>query len=195
MKSKRKLRFFPLIKYILLTLFLWFLIHNLYLLVDGLSDRIATVNLGVVLGNKVELSGEPSLRLKARLDKALELYEEGYLENILVSGGVGVEGFDEALVMKDYLVNKGVPEEHVFVDSHGNNTYLTAKHTKALMEEMGYDTVMIISQYYHITRTKLAFSKFGMKGAYSAHGDFFEWRDGYSILREFVGYYVYWIRY
>jgi vancomycin permeability regulator SanA len=33
------------------------------------------VDVAVVLGNKVELNGEPSERLKYRLDKAIELYQ------------------------------------------------------------------------------------------------------------------------
>jgi vancomycin permeability regulator SanA len=90
-------------------LFLWFIIHTILIVTDGLNDELADVDIAVVLGNKVELDGQPSNRLKARLDKSVELYGTGYFKNIIVSGGIGKEGFDEAKVMKEYLVNKGIP--------------------------------------------------------------------------------------
>ena len=176
---------------LILTLTLWGILHAIIITVDGLNDDLAKVDVGVVLGNKVELTGEPSKRLQSRLDRGVELYEEGYLKYIIVSGGVGVEGFDEAVVMKEYMIKKGVPADVIIVDSDGYNTMMTAVNTKEIMEEKGLDSAMVISQYYHITRCKLAFKKAGVDKIYSAHGRFFEIRDFYSIAREVVGYYRY----
>jgi len=47
-------------------------------------------------------SGEPSPRLQSRLDKAFDLYSKNYFQQIIVSGGLGKEGFEEALVMTEY---------------------------------------------------------------------------------------------
>jgi len=52
-------------------------------------------------------------------------------------------------------------------------------------------SVMIISQFYHISRTKLAFKNAGFKEVYSAHGRYFELRDLYSLVREVPAYYKY----
>lgn len=181
-----------LLKFVFLFIVIWFSLHTTTILIDGLNDKIAKVDLGVVLGNKVEPGGEPSARLKSRLDRALSLYREGYLRYVLVSGGLGKEGFDEAEVMKQYLISNGVPKEVINVDRNGNNTFLTAKNTKGIMDEQGMSSVMVISQYYHITRSKLALSKAGIKQVYSAHAIMFpETRDLYSVAREFVGFYAY----
>lgn len=170
----------------------WFLLHAGLIVWDGLSDEVAPADLIVVLGNKVEPDETPSLRLQARLDRAFDLYQQNYSAYILVSGGVGVEGFDEAEVMKAYLVRRGVPTSQVWVDPQGVDTRATAKNTKKFLEEHQLHSVLIVSQYYHISRCKLAFSQEGIKEISSAHAKMGpELRDPYSLLREFVGYYAY----
>ncbi|WP_245600169.1 YdcF family protein [Paenibacillus harenae] len=149
------------------------------------------VDAAVVLGNKVEVNGQPSERLKARLDKSVELYEGGYFSYIIVSGGIGKEGFDEAKVMKSYLIDKGIPAEKIKVDNNGYNSYMTAQNTSKIMEELELDSVMVITQYFHVARTKLALRKMDIKEVYAAHAKIFEFRDIYSILREFPAYYKY----
>lgn len=169
---------------------LWFIAHSVVITIDGLRDELEQVDVAIVLGNKVEVSGVPSPALKSRLDRTLELYNEGYIKNIIVSGGVGKEGHDEAYVMKGYLVNKGVPEGIVILDSEGYNTTLTAENSKVIMEERSFKTAMVISQFFHITRSKLAFKKLGIE-AYGAHAKDFFFRDIYSVFREFFAYYKY----
>ena len=113
--------------YIIGAMFLWFLIHILIITFDGLNDNLGTSDVAVVLGNKVELDGKPSKRLQGRLDRAVELYEKEYFNSIIVSGGTGSEGFDEAMVMKSYLVEKGIPEESIILDQDGYNSFMTAQ--------------------------------------------------------------------
>ncbi|MCR8656070.1 YdcF family protein [Paenibacillus sp. T3-5-0-4] len=149
------------------------------------------VDVAVVLGNKVETTGQPSERLKARLDKSVELYDGGYYTYIMVSGGIGKEGFDEAKVMKSYLIDKGIPEDKIIEDSNGYNSYMTAQNTSKIMDELELDSAMVITQYFHVTRTKLAFRKMDIEEVYSAHAKIFEFRDIYSIIREFPAYYKY----
>lgn len=172
-------------------IFLWFIIHTVVITIEGLRDNIGSTDAAVVLGNKVELNGEPSERLKGRLDKAIELYEKGYFEHIIVSGGNGKEGFNEAAVMKEYLVDKGVTGSHIILDQEGYNTYSTALNTKEIMADRGFASITIITQFYHISRTELAFRKAGIDNISSAHGEYYELRDLYSLFREFFAYYKY----
>lgn len=158
------------------------------IVIDGLRDEVHAADVAIVPGNKVEASGIPSARLRARLDKTVELYQQGLFPHVIVSGGVGSEGFDEAVVMKSYLVEKGVPDERISVDSAGVNTYLTAKNSSRIMKENGWRSALVVSQYFHISRTKLALRRFGVSPVFSAHADYFELRDLYSIAREVFGY-------
>lgn len=179
---------------VVICLFAWLIIHTAFIIIDGLNDELEPVDAAVVLGNKVELNGQPSERLQARLDKAAELYEEGYFTLIIVSGGLGKEGFDEATVMKAYLVDRGIPDDRINEDHDGYNSYMTAENASKIMKQSNLDSAMIITQYFHVSRTKLAFRKMDMKEVYAAHADFFEFRDLYSIVREFPAYYKYLLR-
>lgn len=170
---------------------IWFMIHTLIITIDGLNDNLGKSDAAVVLGNKVELDGTPSIRLQGRLDKAIELYEKGYFDYIIVSGGVGKEGYSEAIVMKEYLMAEGISSDSILLDEEGNDSYMTAKNTKKIMDQGGFRTVTVISQFYHIARVRLAFHKVGLNEVYTAHSTSYEVRDIYSLIREFPAYYKY----
>lgn len=161
---------------------------------DGLTDDIRRSDVAVVLGSKVHPDGRPSARLAARLDRALQLYRGGWVRQVIVSGGTGREGVPEGTAMKHWLVARGVPATAVIVDDQGVDTMATARNTAALMARHDFDTVIVVSQYFHISRTRLAFSKAGLTDVGTAHPDYFEWRDLYSLAREIPGYASYLVR-
>jgi len=167
------------------------LVTSLAICVDGLRDRIGKADVGVVLGNKVETNGMPSARLAARLDKAVELYRRREFPVVIVSGGRGREGYDEGIVMRDYLIGKGVPAASIIVDLHGDTTMRTAENGAAIMRTRGYRSAFLISQYFHISRTRLAFSRCGIDATYNAHARYFEARDLLAIPRDAIGYVSY----
>ena len=161
---------------------------------DGLHDRIQKADVALVLGNKVELDGKPSARLKTRLDRALEIFKDGKATAIIVSGATGKEGFDEAQVMADYLSARGVPPGKIIADSHGVTTEVSAINTAAILRSHGWSSALVVSQYFHIPRAKLALERAGVSEVYSAHAHIFELRDLYSIPREMAGYVSYSLR-
>src|SRR5215207_9035909 len=161
---------------------------------DGLTDEIHAADVAIVPGNTVEKDGRPSARLSARLDQTVALYREGLFPEVIVSGGVGSEGFDEAEVMKRYLVEKGVPEGTIHVDEGGATTHLTARNASRMMRENGWRSAMVVTQYFHVPRMRLALERSGVTPVFSAHARYFELRDVYSIAREVVGYGAYLLR-
>lgn len=163
---------------------LLFLLAIVAITVDGLTDTAREAHIAVVLGNEVKPDGSLSNRLKARLDKALDLYREGYCAEILVSGGLNREGRNEADVMRDYLAKQGVPVEWVHADGQGNNTWMTARNAAQLMRRRNLDSVIVVSQFFHLTRAALAFRQAGVAPVYTAHAEYFELRDVYSVARE-----------
>ncbi|HEX8556758.1 MAG TPA: YdcF family protein [Pyrinomonadaceae bacterium] len=185
-KRRKKLLLAPL-----LLLPAVFLLGAALLVADGLRDDIRPADVAIVLGNTVERDGRPSARLRARLDKAVELHRAGLFGHVIVSGGVGAEGFNEAEVMKRYLVGQGVPEDRVIADGEGLTTALTARNAARLMKEQGWRSALVISQYFHVPRTRLAVEGYGVRPVYSAHAEYFELRDVYSIAREVIGYGAY----
>ena len=171
-----------------------FLLGAVLIVADGLRDDIHPADVAIILGNTVESDGRPSARLRARLDKAVELYREGLFQHVIVSGGIGVEGFNEAEVMKSYLVSQGVPGGCIIADGEGATTSLTARNAARVMKEQGWQSALVVSQYFHISRTRLAVESYGVRPVYSAHAEYFELRDVYSIAREVIGYGAYLMR-
>lgn len=167
---------------------------TLVLVFAGLHDDPAHADLALVLGSKVERDGTPSLRLRARLDKTIQLYQAGLFSKIITSGGTGVEGFDESAVMRDYLVAHGIPRENVLLDSAGTTTFASALNTAQIARQQNAHSVLVISQYFHLPRARLALQRFGLAEVHTAHADYFEWRDLYSCPRELFGYVSYLFR-
>jgi vancomycin permeability regulator SanA len=163
----------------------------LVIAIDGWAARPAPADVAIVLGNRVEPTGAPSKRLRARLEAARELYARGLVSHLLVSGGTGVEGIDEAAAMRGYLIGRGVPGDRVLADPEGANTFLTARNACRIMEERGFGTALVVSQFFHLTRARLACARAGIRvtGAWAAR--FTEPRDLPSLAREVVGLYAY----
>lgn len=164
------------------------------IILDGLIDDVQPSDAAVILGSKVELTGRPSARLAARLDRGMELYKAGITKTLIVSGGTGEEGFDEAIIMRDYLLGLGVPPSAIIVDSMGFNTEQTAKNCATIMKSHNFKSVIVVTQYFHITRTRMALKANYIDHIHSAHARYFEIRDIYSTVRETVATPVYWLR-
>ena len=171
-----------------------FLLGAAVLVVAGFRDDLGKTDVALVLGSKVELDGKPSPGLQARLDRTLELYRAGWFPEIVVSGGLGKEGFDEAAVMADYLVVHGVPRERVIQDGAGNTTFDSAVNLRRLARERNWKSVFVVTQYFHVPRSRLAVGEVGFREVHSAHARIIEVRDLYSVPREVAGYVSYWFR-
>jgi vancomycin permeability regulator SanA len=175
--------------YALTALLAWVLVHTLLITLDGLHDGQQRADIAVILGNKVEEDGTLSERLTQRLACGLALYRSGRVPRLLVSGGLGKEGFYEGTKMRDYLRAHSVPDSVIIVDNAGNNTQQTVRNTARLRATLPIRSVLVVSQFYHLSRTKLLFRQAGFAEVSGASPAYFELRDFYSLLREFVAYY------
>lgn len=162
--------------------------------VDGLRDDVSPADLAVVLGSKVYPDGTPSPSLTARLERAIELYRDGTVPRILVSGGQGAEGWDEAQVMKRYLVEHGIPAGSIHEDAQGLDTYQTARFTRDFMRAQQLDSVILVTQFFHVPRTRIALQRMGIPSIGEAHARYHTWRDIWSLAREIPALYYYVLR-
>lgn len=178
-----------ILKTIVLGLLLWIAGHLTYVIVDGLTDTGKSADIAVILGNKVNPDGSLSERLMQRVRCGLSLYQAGRVKKLLVSGGFGKEGFYEGDKMKQFLVANGVPPANIVVDNKGNNTLATVDNTLQLRDSLHYKSIIVVSQYFHLTRTKMLFRKRGFDAVSSASPAYFELRDLYALPREFAAYY------
>ncbi len=161
----------------------------------GMKEDSRSADVIVVFGNKVGRNGEPSLSLASRLDKALLLYRDGRAPYVIVSGGLGKEGWNEAEVMANYLAERGIPRQFLLVDSQGLNTYLTAQNAARLSMEYGFHSFLLVSHFYHLPRARLTFLRLGLEPVGIAHAERFVARDFYyGLIREVIAYPVYFFR-
>ncbi len=117
----------------------------------------------VVLG-AAQYNGRPSNVLSARLDHALDLYEQGLAPRIVVTGG-RAEGdtYTEAESGYMYLVERGVPDSAILMESEGRNTWASMQGVAALLEDSGVDRLLIVSDGFHLLRTELMARELGFE--------------------------------
>jgi vancomycin permeability regulator SanA len=188
--KKRKTGIFRLLAILAFT---WLIVHLVYITIDGLRDHKGSADIAVVLGNKVNGDSSLSPVLQGRVDKAWLLFRQGRVQRIMVSGGRGKkdDNVPEGLAMKRYLLQKGVPAAAIIEDNDGENTYLTSRNFRAVKDSLHLSSVIVVSSFYHITRTKYIFRKQGYNNVYSASSDVFFANDIIGLLREFPALYKY----
>lgn len=105
---------------------------------------------GVILGMSM-WGDEPSPGLKERLDYALELYRSGAFTHFVVSGGLDHPDYKytEAEGMKRYLAAHGVPEDVIYLENQSTSTYENLLFSKAVMQQEGLSTAVIITHDFH----------------------------------------------
>jgi vancomycin permeability regulator SanA len=103
---------------------------------------------GLVFGASIISNSYPSLVLKRRLDKAIELFESKKIISIIVSGAK-LSDYSEPDVMKNYLINNGIMSNFIKVDERGFDTLRTCQNAK---NNFSVDTVTIITQHFHTPR-------------------------------------------
>jgi uncharacterized SAM-binding protein YcdF (DUF218 family) len=111
-------------------------------------------DVGIVLGAAL-WNNVPSPALRERLEKALELYEEGYFSHIIVTGGLDYNGstITEAQGMKHYLSARGVPEAVIFTENLATDTYENLWFSREIMKQNGWETAIIVTHTYHGARS------------------------------------------
>ena len=102
----------------------------------------------LVLGAGIR-NGHPSPMLEDRLLTSIDLYNKKVSNKIIVSGDHGKENYDEVNVMKNYLIEKGIPSENVFMDHAGFSTYDSIYRAKEIFKT---DKIIIVTQEYHLYR-------------------------------------------
>lgn len=117
-------------------------------------DEAQPADVILVLG-AAEYRGRPSPVLRARLDHALELYNQGLAQRILTTGGAGGDPvFTEGAVGRSYLIANGVPSEAITVETEGESTVHSTALASEIMHRMGLHSVIVVSDGYHIFRVK-----------------------------------------
>lgn len=121
----------------------------------------------VVLGCKVNAQ-TPSLMLKRRLDTALKYLNDNKETLCIVSGGQGDgENITEAQAMYNYLTEKGIDKNRIYMENKSTNTTENIKFSKEIIEHNNLNkNIAIVTDGFHQLRANLIAKDNGLR-AYS----------------------------
>ena len=133
--------------------------RSLYLAIREQAARDeATPADALVIFGAAEYNGAPSPVLKGRLDHALNLEEQGLAPLVITTGGSGGDPrYTEAGVGRDYLIQQGVAEDKILVDTQSLTTYESVKAVATLLRQRQRHTCIAVSDGFHLYRIKLMF--------------------------------------
>ena len=116
----------------------------------GKQDNKTPSDVAIVLG-AATYDGEVSPVYRERIHHGIWLYENGYVDYLIMTGGVG-EGnqTSDAFVAKQYAIEKGVPEQAILIEEQSTITEENLEHAKAIMDAHSMDAAIIVSDPLHM---------------------------------------------
>jgi len=112
-----------------------------------------------------------------RVDMAIKLYEAKKVSKILVSGDNSTDSHNEVNPVRLYLISKGIPDQDIFLDHAGFDTYSSMYRARDIF---GVSSILITSQSFHLPRAVFIARQLGIK-AYGANADI-----GHILFRNYV---------
>jgi len=160
-----------------------------YMIVFNEQQPLVKADAGIILGAAL-WNDQPSPALKERLDYAIKLYEEGYVNYLILSGGKpeNRRGLTEAEGMKEYLLNAGIPDDRLLLESHSRDTYENLLYSKRVADKNGIHSVMIITHHYHTKRAEDIAHFVDFQHVHTAGFDTQVLNEGYHYTREMLAY-------
>ena len=82
----------------------------------GKSDEKVPSDVAIVLGASVWEDGVSPV-YRERINHAISLYENGFVDFIILTGGFGEGSYkSDSQVAKEYALSQGVPEERILIE-------------------------------------------------------------------------------
>jgi uncharacterized SAM-binding protein YcdF (DUF218 family) len=172
---------------------LFLLITSLRIVHEAGLEELHPADAIVVFG-AAEYSGRPSPVLRARLDRAYELFKLGLAPVVITTGGSGADpSFSEGGVGRDYLLHRGIPERDLIAETQGSDTAQSAERVGVILRANGLHSCLAVSDEYHVFRIKVLLEHEGMlvyvapRTGSRPKG---HWQRVIAVLREAVSYLV-----
>ncbi|MEC4817413.1 MAG: ElyC/SanA/YdcF family protein [Scytonema sp. PMC 1069.18] len=112
-------------------------------------SEIPPQRIAVVFGAGVWEDGTPSPMLADRVTAAVELYKQGRVQKLLMTGDNSSPDYDEVTAMQQYAVERGVPAQDMTLDYAGFSTYESCYRAKNIF---GVQQAVLVTQKFHLSR-------------------------------------------
>lgn len=129
----------------------------------GRADDRTHADAVVVLG-AAQYNGKPTPVLRARLEHAKRLYDDGVAEYIITSGGKRAgDRYTEAEAGRRWLTQHGVPADHVIPVGEGSDTLGTMQAVANTVKGRGWESVVLVSDPWHSLRVRTMAADVGLE--------------------------------
>jgi vancomycin permeability regulator SanA len=151
-------------------------------------------NVAVVLGAAVWSDNQPSPSLSGRVDKAIDLYNNNFAGEILLTGSNAPGEMSEAEVAFEYMKEKGMNMEKVRYESLTTSTTEQINYIKDnLIPDKNINDVIVISDGYHLIRVIEIGKFFNINIKVAAAAQHLNYKKRFFMqLRESVALIVFW---
>ena len=112
-------------------------------------------SIAVVLGAAVWSDNKPSPSLAFRVEKAAELFNDGIVNKIQLTGGNAPGELSEAEVSLNHILKQGINRNNVWIEKNTTSTIEQVRFIKkVLIQKKQFNSVVIVSDIYHLQRVK-----------------------------------------
>lgn len=119
------------------------------------KDETRPADTAIVLGASV-YDNSPSPVFRERISHAVDLYNDGYVKTIIMTGGVGEGNIrSEADIAREYAEQQGIPAESIYIEERSRVTDENLGNAKRIMSDHKMDTALIVSDPLHMKRAML----------------------------------------
>ncbi|MEB3881961.1 ElyC/SanA/YdcF family protein [Lyngbya sp. CCY1209] len=153
---------------------------NLYINFATQSRRYTEITevpeepVAVVFGAGVWEDGSPTPMLADRIQGAIDLYQMGRVQKILMTGDNATPEYNEVVAMQQYAIAQGVPAEVIRLDYAGFSTYESCYRAR---EIFGVERAVLITQQYHLPRAVYTCKRLGIDAIGFGTPDWGKFRD------------------
>ncbi|MFW6070711.1 MAG: SanA/YdcF family protein [bacterium] len=113
----------------------------------------------VVFGAAVYRGGRLSPVLRDRMDTAIDLYHEGKVQRLLLSGDGQRLDYNEPDSMAAYAESRGVPRDAIQPDYGGRRTYDTCYRARHIFQ---LERAVLVTQEFHLSRALFTCAQLGL---------------------------------
>jgi vancomycin permeability regulator SanA len=150
----------------------------------------------IVFGAGLRRDGTPTAVLRDRVETAAQLYFDGKVDRLLMSGDNRFEYYNEPGAMRTYAIQLGVPEADIVQDFAGRSTYETCYRARDIFH---VTEAILVTQGFHLPRALFTCNALGLQAVgvpadqrtYRRFSQFF-WgvRETFATLNAFWEVYV-----
>lgn len=156
-------------------------------------DTQTQADVAVVLGTKTYVDGQLNECLLARLNKGIDLVKQNKVKALIMTGGRDqLDQPTQAQILASLARYQGVSASVIWTENKSSDTWENIKFAKQIIDKNKWQTVLVVTEPYHLLRALMIANHFGLDSAPSKVIASPCWQDRFTrfILtgRDFVAY-------